>query len=60
MDSTPYVFSLPDGVFLPFCDHGLDFLYQLIIIDVCMMATHIIIARKWIDRVRLPILLVVS
>ena len=62
-----YVFSLygeyvirsflPNGVFLP-CDHGLDFLHQLIMY-VCMYvwSSHITV---WINRVRLPILLVVS
>ena len=36
MESTPYVFFLPDGVFKEFvfflpCDHGLDFRHQLLI-----------------------------
>ena len=44
---------LSDGVFLP-CDHGLEVLGQLILYGV----THI--ARVWINRVRLPILHVVS
>ena len=44
---------LSDGVFLS-CDHGLEILDQLILYGV----THI--ARVWINRVRLPIMNVVS
>ena len=44
---------LSDGVFLS-CDHGLEFLDQLILYGV----THI--ARVWINRVRLQIMNVVS
>ena len=60
-------FFLPDDVFPPF-DHGLDFFTStyvkiqsvqssMIFLVVCMV-THI--ARVWINRVRLPILLVFS
>ena len=44
---------LSDGVFVP-RDHGLEFLDQLILYGVTY------IARVWINRVRLPILHVVS
>ena len=49
-------FFLPDGVFLP-CDDGLDFFTSAY---VCMYVSSSHIARVWINRVRLPILLVVS